>query len=226
MSEKKELIQFLSQFVQPERLALLKSVLDQRTQYATVVLEDIFQAQNASAVIRTCDCFGIQDAHIIENEHEYTLNPDVVRGAGNWVTINKYKKKGNNTAACLTKLKEQGYRIVATSPHANGIELPDFDVTKGKFAFVFGSEKPGVSSIVKEMADEFVKIPMYGFTESFNISVSAALCLQSVSNQLRKLPKEVIQLEESIYDDILIHWMKKSMKHGPKVEKEFYNRRG
>ena len=214
---------FLREYVQEDRIELFNRILDERTRYVTVVLEDIYQAQNASAVIRSCDCFGIQDAHIIENENEYQINPLVVHGASNWIEFIKYNQKKNNTLDCINKLKAQGYRIVATSPHANETDLPDLDITKGKIALVFGSEGPGISDIVKENADEFVKIPMYGFTESFNISVSAAICLSSISTKLRKSDINY-HLSKEERDVLITKWMRQTVLDGDKMEREF-NRR-
>ena len=214
---------FLREYVQEDRVELFNRILDERTRYVTVVLEDIYQAQNASAVIRSCDCFGIQDAHIIENENEYQINPLVVHGASNWIEFIKYNQKKNNTLDCINKLKAQGYRIVATSPHANETDLPNLDITKGKIALVFGSEGPGISDIVKENADEFVKIPMYGFTESFNISVSAAICLSSISNELRKSDVNY-HLSQEERDVLITKWMRQTVLDGDKMEREF-NRR-
>ena len=92
-----KLIQFLSGFVTPERLDLFNKVLSSRTNYLTVVLEDLFQTQNTSAVIRTADCFGIQNVHVIENKHVFQMNPDVVRGASNWVTVTRHNDSIMNT---------------------------------------------------------------------------------------------------------------------------------
>lgn len=214
---------FLREYVQEDRIELFNTILDERTRYVTVILEDIYQPQNASAVIRSCDCFGIQDAHIIENENEYQINPLVVHGASNWIEFIKYNQKKNNTLDCINKLKAQGYRIVATSPHANETNLPNLDITKGKIALVFGSEGPGISDIVKENADEFVKIPMYGFTESFNISVSAAICLSSISTKLRKSDINY-HLSKEERDVLITKWMRQTVLDGDKMEREF-NRR-
>ncbi len=217
----KLLIEYLKALVTEERMQVLQNVLNQRTRHLTVVLEDIFQPQNASAVLRTCDCFGVQDVHIIENSNEYQINPDVVLGASKWLSISNYKEKDNNTKETLQMLKEKGYRIVATSPHAPDDSFAKFDVTKQKTALVFGTELTGISEVVKENADEFLKIPMYGFTESFNISVSAALLLQQLTMKLRK--SEVAwQLEDEEKEKLLIEWLLKTIKYSDKVLKRFY----
>lgn len=221
----KELITFLEQFVLEARLQKFKEVLQYRTEYATVVLENIFQSQNANAVLRTCDCFGVQDVHIIENNNEYEINPDVSLGATKWLKMHHYNKLSNNTPTALNRLKDNGYRIVATSPHAKDIDLMDFDVTKGKFALVFGTELTGISDDVRNEADEFIKIPMYGFTESFNISVSVAICLQTLIPKLHS-SKVRWELEEERYDELYLYWLRNSIRHVEKLERHFQQVKG
>ena len=85
--------------------------------------------------MRSADCFGVQDVHIIENKHEYEFNPHVAKGAVKWLDRHHYCEKEDNTLDCLNKLKSDGYRIIATTPHTDDVLLPDFDVSKGKFAF-------------------------------------------------------------------------------------------
>lgn len=131
---KKELIEYLKQFVFERRLELFEHVIQNRTRYITVVLEDIFQAHNASAVLRTAECFGIQDVHIIENRNQYTVSPDVALGSPKWLNLKKYNKHENNTLTTIQELKQRGYRIVATTPHSNDVNLEHFDLNKGKVA--------------------------------------------------------------------------------------------
>ena len=189
MQEKtQELINYLEGFVSDRRKNRLKEVLAERTRHMTVVLEDVYQAHNASAVLRSCDCFGVQDVHFIEKRNKLKISEDVSMGSTQWLNIKKYNEEENNTASCLQQLKNQGYRIVATTPHKNDKTLSELDVTK-PFALVFGTEIDGVTDTVFDMADEFVKIPMYGFTESFNISVSAALCMYELTTRIREQKK-------------------------------------
>ncbi|PID89392.1 MAG: rRNA methyltransferase [Bacteroidia bacterium] len=215
------LIDYLSKLITEERRQVLEKVLEQRTRYITVVLEDIFQPQNASAVLRTCDCFGVQDVHIIENENEYRINPDVVKGASKWLTISNYNTTMHNTEATLKHLKSNGYRIVATSPHVSEDSFEHFDITSQKTALVFGTELTGISEVVKQNADDFLKIPMYGFTESFNISVSAALLLQHLMMQLRKSDIQW-RLTKEEREKLMIDWLLKTLKHSDKVLQRFY----
>jgi len=174
---KQKYLDYLLAFITANKRNLFQTNIQFRTRYITVILEDIYQSHNASAVMRTCDCFGIQDVHIIENKNEYTLNPDVALGSTKWLSLQKYSNKDFNTLDCFHQLKSEGYRIIATSPHKNDTLLEDLPLHKGKIALAFGTELEGLSPEAIENADEFVKIPMYGFTESYNISVSAAMIL-------------------------------------------------
>lgn len=216
-----QLIQYLSEFITSERLALFNRILSLRTNYLTVVLEDIFQTQNASAVLRSADCFGIQTIHVIENKNIFHVNPDVVRGASNWITINRYNDVEFNTRTAIRKLKADGYRIIATSPHEHDVNLENFDLNKGKAAFVFGTERPGLTEVAKEEADEFMKIPMVGFTESLNVSVSVAVTLHHLTHQLRNNPAIEWQLNNEEKQKLLLNWLRMSIKRVDLLEKKF-----
>lgn len=214
------LISHLSEFVSPSRLETFKNVLAQRTRYLTVCLEDIYQSQNASAVLRTCDCLGIQDVHVIENKNKFDLNPEVVLGSSKWLDLQRYNEEGNNTVTALKKLKSDGYRIVATTPHKNDQNLDDIDLEKGKMALVFGTELTGLTDEALDLADEFLKIPIVGFTESFNISVSAAIIMYQLSQKLRKLDINW-ELSSEEYDELLLQWLRKSIKKSELIEDQF-----
>jgi len=223
---KSELLEYLSAVVTPERLSLYNRIVESRTNYITVVLEDIFQPQNASAVLRTCDCFGIQNVHVIENRNQFQVDTEVSMGSSKWITLNTYNKKKDNSLKAIQKLKKDGYRIVATSPHSTDVELPDFDISKGKFALIFGSELPGISETINQEADEFLKIPMFGFTESFNISVSAAIILFHLTQKLRDSESIDWHLSEEEKLDIKIQWIRNSVKKSVLIEKRFWEEKG
>ena len=221
----KELIEHLASYLTPNRQALFNSVLQQRTRYLTVVLEDIFQPQNASAVLRTCDCFGIQDVHIIENRNDFEVDREVAMGASKWLSLKKYNQLEQNSLEAIRQLKRNGYRIVATSPHINDQELHNFDMSKGKTALVFGSELPGISEIIKDEADEFLKIPMYGFTESFNISVSAAIILHHLTLKMKQDAAIEWNLSQEEQQEIKLEWIRRSIKRSELIEQRFKENR-
>ena len=220
----KELIAHLSNFVTNERWNRFQEVLSERTNYLTVVLENIYQPLNASAVLRSADCFGIQDVHVIENYNEFTPDREVAMGASRWLNIQHYNEHANNTLQCIQKLKKQGYRIVATTPHKNDCNLQDYDLTKGKTALLFGTEVEGLTDVALQEADEYLKIHMYGFTESFNLSVAVAVCLQHLSHQLRKENLDW-QLNETAKNKTLLNWLRCSINRSEIVEKDFWRNR-
>jgi tRNA (guanosine-2'-O-)-methyltransferase len=218
-------IEYLSQFTTEKRKELFQSIIEQRTKYITVVLEDIYQPHNASAVLRTCDCFGIQDVHIIENRNEYNINPDVCLGSDKWLNLKKYNTKPNNTTDALLKLKNNGYRIIATTPHHNDVSLDEFDITKGKIALIFGTELKGLSQQAMDLADGYLKIPMVGFTESFNISVSAAIILHFLTHKLRSQKKFNWELTDLEKKETLMEWLKVSVKDSDRILSNYISKK-
>lgn len=193
----------------------------QRTKHLTVVLENVFQEHNASAVLRSCDCFGIQELHVIEKDNQYKVQRDIALGAGRWVDMYNYNLGSEVTQDCISKLKGKGYKIVATSPHAEKT-LHDLDLAQ-PMAFIFGTERRGISAEAEDLSDELVKIPMYGFTESFNISVSVALVLNSIRTRLEQ-SKLDWKLSEDEAIDLKIKWCKKILNGGDALEKHFYEK--
>ena len=215
-----DLTRFLGEFITEEKKAGIEKVLSQRTRFITVVLEDIFQPHNASAVIRSCDCFGIQDLHVIENRNEYTLNPNVAQGAGKWVTIRRYNQAfSNNTVQCLNQLRQAGYQLCATSPHNTNTDLEALDIEK-KVALMFGTELSGLSEEALGQANRIVKIPMYGFTESYNLSVSVALCLQEMVKKLHRSTANW-QLSDQEKAAIRLTWYRKTVKNADILERNY-----
>lgn len=206
---KKELITYLSGFISEKRKHRFDEVIANRTGHIRVVLENLYQAHNASAVLRSCEAFGIQHVHFIENRNHLRISDDVAMGSSNWLSIHRHKGTETNSRDTLQQLKAQGYRIVATTPHENDQTIDQLPVDK-KLALVFGTEIDGITPQVYEEADEFVKIPMYGFTESFNISVCAALCMYELSTRMRKtVPNYLLTEEEKT--DIYLNWLKTSV---------------
>lgn len=214
----KELIKHLSEFATENRMQTFNSVLQNRTRHITVVLEDIFQGHNASAVLRTCDCFGIQDIYTIENEYEFIPNPEVDMGSSKWLSI--YSRK--NATNTIKELKEKGYRIVSTTPKQSAIPLHEFDFKQEKIALLFGTELTGLSEEALSQSDEFIKIPMYGFTESFNISVSVSIFLSHLVEKLRNTSKNW-KLNESEKEEILFNWLKESVRSSDKIIEHLKN---
>lgn len=211
---------FILPMVNDNRLALIERILADRTRYITVLLEDIYQSHNASAVLRTCDCFGIQDVHIVENRNAYELNPDVELGAAQWLTLHRYNQARNNTEQAIVSLKKQGYRVIAATPHTDDVEVAELDLEAGPLAVLLGTEMKGLSEKALQLADEFVKIPMVGFTESFNISVSAAIILYELNSRMRRSAIDW-KLKHSENEEIRFRWIKNSVNHIDRIERAF-----
>ncbi|MGB5226997.1 MAG: RNA methyltransferase [Eudoraea sp.] len=206
-----DLLSYLETYITPERLKRFNDVLSERTNYITVAIEDVFQMHNASAVIRSCDVFGIQKAHIIEDRFGQRLDKNIAMGAQKWVDIERYTA----VEPCISKLRGDGYKIIATTPNSDSTLLEDFKL-EDKVALFFGTEKEGLSAEVIEQADGTLKIPMSGFSESLNISVSAAIILYNLTQQLKrsKLPW---RLSEGEILEKRLDWTKKSIKSIDKI---------
>lgn len=224
MVSEAELYRHLSQYLTEQRAALFDKVASRRTRHLCVVLEDIFQPHNASAVLRSCDCFGVQEVHIIENRNEYTVNPEVALGAAKWLDLHRYTHEENNTLPCLMSLRERGYQIVATSLSDESIPIEQVDLSTPS-AIVFGTEMTGISDTVRQEADVHVKIPMRGFTESFNISVAAAICLYEWRSQL-----EASEINWELTDvqrlQLKTEWAMRSIKNGEEIAQSFAKEHG
>lgn len=222
LNRKKRLIEYLAEFATEERINRINVVLESRTRHLTVVLEDVYQPHNASAVLRSCDCFGIQDAHIIENENSFDPDSGVTVGSDQWLTLHHYADSAGdvkNTARCLDKLREEGYTIAAMTPHKEDVVIGELPVDR-KTALLFGTELEGLSDEAMQHADRFAKIPMYGFSESFNISVSAALALYEMTSRLRESGIEwQLSSEEQI--SLRLEWLKQSIRAGEELAQKF-----
>ena len=216
---KTKLLEYLETMITEKRREKFGEILRNRTRFITIVLEDIFQPHNASAVLRTCDCFGIQDVHIIENRNRYEVNPDVALGSSKWLTLHRYNKAENNTAECLSKLRKDGYRIIATMPHKDE-HTPQTLPVGSKFALVFGTELDGLTETAVSMADGFVRIPMVGFTESLNISVSAAIFLYALTGRIRG-QDAAWQMDPGEILDVRLAWALSSVRRSGIIASEF-----
>ncbi|WP_179352469.1 TrmH family RNA methyltransferase [Winogradskyella vidalii] len=210
-----KLLNYLESFLTENRKERFKKVLAQRTKHFTVATEDVYQLHNTSAVMRSCDVFGIQELNIVEEVNSKSIDREIAMGAQKWVDLNRF----NSVKSCINDLKAKDYQIVATTPHVEDCELIDFDFTK-KSCFFFGRETEGLSQQVIEEADCYLKIPMVGFTESLNISVSAAIILQHVTAQLRKSTIDW-QLSETEIIEKRFDWIKKTIKDYDDIVKRY-----
>ena len=207
---------FLENMLTDNRKEKFLKILEHRTNHFTVVVEDVFQMHNTSAVMRSCEVFGIQELNIIEQRYGKTIDKEIAMGAQKWVDISSF----DDVQTCINAIKNKGYQIIATTPHENDCLLDDFDITKPSALF-FGTERDGLSSEILKQADGFLKIPMVGFTESLNISVSAAIIIQNLMNRLRNSNIKWQLTEEEIFEKRLI-WTKNSIKDIKRIEERYF----
>ncbi|HLW63292.1 MAG TPA: RNA methyltransferase [Flavobacterium sp.] len=215
----KEYLTYIEEFITENRKLRFENILKNRTNHFCIAIEDVFQLHNTSAVMRSCEVFGIQNLHVVEERFGKDIDKEIAMGAEKWVDIHRY----NDHQSCINYLKSEGYQIVATTPHTDAHHLENFDITKPSAIF-FGTEKNGLSQEVMQQADTFIKIPMVGFTESLNISVSAAIIIQNLTNKLRrsainwKLSEEEMRIKK-------VDWTRKSIKDIDFITKQFIQKR-
>ena len=207
---------YLETFLTENRKNKFLKVLENRTNHFTIGIEDVFQLHNTSAVMRSCEVFGIQQLNVIEEKYSKKIDKEIAMGAQKWVDVNRF----DTISDCLESVKSKGYRIIATTPHENDCLLDDFDISQRSVLF-FGTERNGLSKEILQAADGFLKIPMSGFTESLNISVSAAIIIQNIMSRLRKSDIDWHLSEEEILEKRL-QWAKNSIKDIRRIESRYF----
>jgi len=211
-----ELLTYLEGFISENRKAGFLRVLKNRTKHFTIAMEDVYQLHNTSAVMRSCEVFGIQELNVIEQKFGKRIDKEIAMGAEKWVDIHRF----STIQECISNLKSKGYQIIATTPHNDSCLLHEFDISKPSALF-FGTERDGLSDEVLQQADGFLKIPMVGYTESLNISVSAAIIIQDITNRLRQSTIHWKLSEDEILEKRL-DWTRKSIKDIDFIEKKFF----
>ncbi|HCQ14108.1 RNA methyltransferase [Flavobacterium sp.] len=208
---------FLENILTDNRKERFQQVLSKRTNHFTIAMEDVFQLHNTSAVMRSCEVFGVQQLNVIEERYTKSIDKEIAMGAQKWVDVNRF----DSISGCISSMKSKGYQIIATTPHENDCDLDDFDISKPSALF-FGTERDGLSEEVLQNADGFLKIPMAGFTESLNISVSAAIIIQNLMSRLHKSDIKWQLSEEEILEKRL-QWAKNTIKDIKRIEERYYS---
>ena len=211
-------IEYMMGFLTEERVEVLRRTLAERTRYMTILTENTFHPQNASALVRHCEAFGLQDLHTVETVCKFSPNVNIVRGTDKWVDITRHE----STAEAISSLKAVGYRLVATTPHRESCTPETFDVEKGPFCLVFGTEHAGVSDEIIEAADEYLRIPMCGMVESLNVSASAAILIYMLSQRMRLSPSIDWRLSDEENRELLFRWVMSSVRDAERIlQREF-----
>jgi len=219
LEKKRQLFASYAQFITDNRVQTIEKVLSNRTRYITVVMEDLYQSHNISAVLRSADCFGIQDVHIIEKSNTFSVTQGIAQGAAQWLTLYRYKNnEGNPTEKCFKDLRASGYSLIATTPHTEDTVVAELPLNK-KIALVFGTEQAGLSDYALSHADGYLKVPQYGFTESLNISVCAGIVLYELTKRLRESSFSWRLTEEELIE-LQLQWLIKTTPFGAQISKE------
>ena len=213
-----ERTEYMKGFLTEERIEVLRRTLNERTRYMTILTENTFHPQNASALVRHCEAFGLQDLHTVETRCKFNPNVNIVRGTDKRVDITRH----DSTEEAIKTLKGAGYRLVATTPHRESCTPETFDVEKGPFCLVFGTEHAGVSDEIIEAADEYLRIPMCGMVESLNVSASAAILIYMLSQRMRLSPSIDWRLTEDDASEMMFRWVMSSVKDAERIlERQF-----
>lgn len=219
MTANEELTAYLADFVTEHKRDRIAEVLSERTRHLTVMLEDIYQPHNASACLRSCECLGVQDVHIVETRNEYRPNNEVSMGSSKWLTMHRYR----TTKSALDTVKNKGYRIVATTPNEDGYDLTTLPLDQ-PVALLFGTEEEGLTEEALAAADDTMRLPMYGFTQSYNISVTVAVSLSQLVARLRLSGIEWTLSEEEI-EELTLNFYRRIIKRHDLIEETFWETR-
>jgi tRNA (guanosine-2'-O-)-methyltransferase len=187
----------------PRRVQLLRELAAKRSRFYCMVLEDLVDPHNISAVIRTSEVFGLQDVHIIEEVNAYEINKSVLKGSFKWMNLYRYKQR----STCMDLLKSKGYQIAVASTNTS---TPIYEIDLDKpTAFYMGSERFGNHPETLEKADVHFILPQYGITESMNVSVAAGVLMTHLECHMRAKSREQFCLNSFEQEKILLEWYKR-----------------
>lgn len=219
MTENQYVLSEFYKIITPNKVNMFERIAPQRSRHLVVGLENIQQDHNASAIMRSMDCLGFQELHLIEKNNSYQFQRDIALGAARWLDVVQHQEGPEPVLDAIAQLKNKGYRIVATSPHHKAVSPQTIDISQ-PIALFFGAEKHGISAELEAHADEFLHIPMHGFTESFNLSVSAAIVLSALRTRLEasQLPWLLTKEDQT---RLKIEWCERILNGGPQLAQKF-----
>jgi tRNA (guanosine-2'-O-)-methyltransferase len=219
MTDDRELLAYLQTFLTPQRRQRFEDVLAQRTRWLTVVLEDLYDPHNMGAIARSCDAFGIQDLHVIEVLHRYQPEPEIALGSQQWITVHRYADAPDPRQACLNALRERGYRIAVASLQEGSIPPQEVELSQPT-AVVFGTERDGATPEMLAAADLTIGLQMFGFVQSLNVSVAAALCLHPLTLRLRQSAAKW-SLSTHEREELTLEWTRLSVPNVDQIERRY-----
>lgn len=205
----KEAIAALRAHVLPPRWVRLSEAAYRRTRWVTVAFDSLTHAHNVNAVLRTCECLGVQDVHMVTGGSPLAEFVGISRGALDWLCVHEYATLSEE----LSALRAMGYRLVGTTPRQSGgsVAVADFDPSLAPFVLFLGQEKHGLAMEVAEAMETGVYVPMVGLTESLNVSVAAGMLLQSLMERMAR-EHFPYQVPEEEGDAILLTWLRRTVR--------------
>lgn len=210
-----QIFEYLKQFLTEKRLYKIQYFSERSSDFVLPIIGDVYQFRNAAAIVRSVEACGFHKVVALEEENIFEPNLRVTKGADTWVEVEKM----SHQISSLQKIRERGYKILAVSPERNAKLLPDYNI-KEPTALVFGTEKEGVSEEFLDFADETLAIPMYGFTESFNVSVAAAICMYDFKQKLIKSDLDYFLKDEKLLQT-RIRWAVNSIRSGEEILNQY-----
>ena len=207
-----DVIRILDDRVTDERKAQFDRVLAERTRNVAVVVEGMVDLGNVGAVMRSADGFGVQEFHAVDTARAYKRSRRTSQGADKWLD----RRRWRTPAACVERLATDGYRVVAMDLERGAVALDSIDLTE-RTALVFGNELEGISPEMRSLADVRAVIPMAGFSESFNISVAAAVTLFEVRRQRVAAFGRNGDLDPDDRARVLAVWYLKTVREGERI---------
>jgi len=196
---------YLLNFLTDDKIEKFSTLIHLKTEYILPVFEDIYQFRNAAAIVRSLEGLGVNKMVALEGKNFFKPEESVSRGAEKWLKI----ERKPHTLESLLEIKSKGYSIVSVSPEKDALDIENVSINK-PIALIFGTEWEGVSQEVLDISDACVKIPMYGFTQSYNVSVATAISVYSLMNRIRNSEIKW-QLSEEYKLEMQLYWAKNSI---------------
>jgi len=215
LDQKKALYQRFCSVLTPERQQKFEQVWNQRNTCLHLVLENIYQSLNASAIVRTADAMGVQYLHVLEDEHPWEMNRKISKGAMDWMDIQRSK----DPREMMLSLKSKGFELVVTDFSPNAIDIEDYQ-PKRPVALVMGTELTGISDVARELADVSVVIPMSGFSQSLNVSVATGIAISQLSRKTKHLKTTFPPTDEERLDALNL-WSKNAIYWSDQIIRDF-----
>ncbi len=204
-------LDIIRQALRPERWAKMERALNHRLGAVRVVIENLHHPHNLSAVMRTCEGLGVQHLHVVDTRENTVPSRRITLGAHKWLAIHRHDR----FEECGRDLKTRGFRLYAAMLDPGAVALEEIPVD-APVALLFGNERDGVSPEARAWCDGAYTIPMYGFVQSFNVSVAVAVSLYSVTQRVRQRPDGGLLTAEE-RREVLGQWLPKSLRFGRRL---------